>query len=57
MITFILLAAGLILVVGAIAIAYGANQRKRAGQSGGAVAVAQTQHTTKPTTGRAPGAD
>lgn len=56
MITFILLAFGAILVVGAILIAYMANGRKRAAQSGQAIATAQVQNTTEPEVGRANGA-
>lgn len=57
MITFILLGFGIILVVAAILVAYSANARKRAGQSGQAAATAQVEHTTKPAVGRAPGND
>ncbi len=55
MITFILLAVGALLVVGAIILAYAANQRKRAGQSGQATAEAQTKQMTEPKTGRPTG--
>ncbi len=55
MITFILLAVGALFVVGAIIVAYGANRRRRAGQSGQAVAEAQTEQMTEPKVGRPSG--
>ena len=55
MITFILLAVGAVLVVAAIGLAYAANNRKRAGQSGQAVAEAQTEQMTEPKAGRPTG--
>ena len=55
MITFILLAVGALLVVGAVIVAYGANRRRRAGQSGQAVAEAQTEQMTEPKVGRPSG--
>ncbi len=45
MITFILLAVGALFVVGAIIVAYGAKRRRRAGQSGQAVAEAMCRST------------
>lgn len=55
MITFILLAGGVILVVFVIILAYAANQRKRAGQAGEAVVESQTEQMVKPTVGRPTG--
>ena len=55
MITFIFLAAGIILVVFAITLAYAANERKRAGQSGEAVVESQTEQMSQPTQGRPTG--
>ncbi len=57
MITFILLAAGAIVIIAAIGIAYGANQRKRASQSGSATVVAQQGGGGKPSVGRSTGID
>lgn len=55
MITFILIVVGALLVVGAVILAYGANQRKRAGQSGQSTAEAQTEQMTEPRTSRPTG--
>lgn len=55
MITFILVAVGALLVVGAIVLAYAANGRRRAGQSGTAVEEAQTEQMTEPKTSRPTG--
>ena len=55
MITFILLAVGVIVVLAAIIISYTANQRKRAGQSGQAMVNAQKTNAGEPTVGRPTG--
>ena len=55
MITFILLGAGAIVILAAIFIAYGANQRKRAAQSGQASVNAQQTGSGKPSVGRSTG--
>lgn len=55
MFTFIFLAMGAIIVIAAILIAYGANQRKRAGQSGQAVVNTQTAQAGTPRIGRPSG--
>ena len=57
MITFILLAAGAIVLLAAAGIAYGANQRKRQGQSGEATVQAEKAGTGKPSVGRSQGLD
>ena len=55
MITFILLAVGAIVVIAAIIISYGANQRKRAGQSGQAAVNDQKSGGGSPKVGRPTG--
>ena len=55
MLTFILLAAGAIVVIFAIVVAYSANQRKRAGQSGQAEVNTQTTGEGQPKVGRPTG--
>ena len=55
MITFIWIAALIILVVAAMGVAYGANQRKRAGQSSQAQVTAQHSGEEAPRVGRASG--
>lgn len=55
MITFILIAIGAILVVGAIILAYTATNRKRAGQSSQTEAEAQTHQMDQPQTRRPTG--
>ena len=55
MITFIFLAAGAIVVIALIAVAYGANQRKRAGQSGQSEVNVQQSKAGSPSTGRPTG--
>ena len=57
MITFILLAAGAIVILAAVGIAYGANQRKRAGQSGKATVTAEQTGGGRPVVGRSQGID
>ena len=57
MITFILLSAGAIILLAAVFIAYGANQRKRASQSGQEHVTAQQTGGGKPSVGRSPGVD
>ena len=55
MITFILLAAGAIVLLAAVFIAYSANQRKRASQSGQENVTAQQTGGGKPSVGRSSG--
>ena len=55
MITFILLSVGAVVVIAAIAISYGANQRKRAGQSGEAAVTSQQSDAGSPRVGRPTG--
>lgn len=55
MITFLWIAALVILVVAAMGVAYGANQRKRAGQSGQAKVNAQHSGEESPRVGRPTG--
>lgn len=55
MITFILLAMAAIVVIAALVIAYSANQRKRAGQSGEGEVQAQQHGSGSPTVGRSTG--
>lgn len=55
MITFLLLAGGAILVAAAILLAFAANGRRRAGQSGQAVEEAQAKQTNEPKVSRSPG--
>ena len=57
MLTFILLGAGAIVILAAVFIAYGANQRKRAGQSGQASVNTQQTGAGKPNVGRGTGVD
>lgn len=57
MITFILLAFGAILVIGALIVAFTASQRKREGQSSQSVAEAQTERMNQPEVGRPTGVD
>ena len=55
MITFIFLGAGAIILLAAIFIAYSANQRKRASQSGQAGVNVQQSNGGKPSVGRGTG--
>ncbi len=57
MITFILLAAGAIVILAAVGIAFSANQRKRAGQSGKTVVAAEKSGGGRPVGGRSQGID
>ena len=57
MITFLWISAGAILLIGAFFVAYGANQRKRAGQASSSEVKAEQEGSGAPKVGRASGVD